>query len=116
MGREHVAARVIEPKVLSDTGPVPTYQHQNALKTLTWALGLTSFPGAAAKPPLWATSFSLTSKGRDIRYLGLYSLGRIEGLVHGPGSRALDNSRSHPIQVSGYLLSISLPWLQPHPG
>jgi acid phosphatase len=48
-GGGHVAALIIGPKVLSGHRSSVHYQHQNTLKTLMQALGLTSFPGAAAK-------------------------------------------------------------------
>jgi phosphatidylinositol-3-phosphatase len=47
-GGGHVAALVIGPKVLQGHKSGITYQHQNTLKTLMQALGLTSFPGAAS--------------------------------------------------------------------
>lgn len=47
-GGGHVAALVIGPKVLSGHKSSVTYQHQNTLKTLMKALGLSSFPGAAS--------------------------------------------------------------------
>ena len=46
-GGGHVAALVIGPKVLPGHKSSVTYQHQNTLKTLMQALGLTTFPGAA---------------------------------------------------------------------
>jgi len=47
-GGGHVAAVVIGPKVKSGSKATTVYQHQNTLKTLMKALGLTSFPGAAS--------------------------------------------------------------------
>ncbi len=47
-GGGHVAALVIGPKVLGGHKSTITYQHQNTLKTLMKALGLSSFPGAAS--------------------------------------------------------------------
>ncbi len=47
-GGGHVAALVIGPKVLGGHKSTITYQHQNSLRTLLQALGLTSFPGAAS--------------------------------------------------------------------
>ena len=47
-GGGHVAAVVIGPKVLPGHKSTVLYQHQNTLRTLMQALGLTSFPGAAA--------------------------------------------------------------------
>jgi acid phosphatase len=47
-GGGYVAALVIGPKVLSGHRSSVHYQHQNTLKTLMQALGLTSFPGLAA--------------------------------------------------------------------
>jgi acid phosphatase len=44
----HVAAVVIGPKVKLGTKSTVLYQHQNMLKTIMKALGLTSFPGAAS--------------------------------------------------------------------
>ncbi len=47
-GGGHVAALVIGPKVLAGHKSNVTYQHQNTLKTLMQALGMTTFPGAAS--------------------------------------------------------------------
>lgn len=47
-GGGHVAAVVIGPKVKHGFKSSTLYQHQNALKTIMKALGLTSFPGAAS--------------------------------------------------------------------
>lgn len=47
-GGGHVAALVIGPKVLAGHKSTVTYQHQNALKTLMQALGVSSFPGATS--------------------------------------------------------------------
>ena len=47
-GGGHVAAVVIGPKVKSGSKAATVYQHQNTLKTLMKALGLTGFPGAAS--------------------------------------------------------------------
>ena len=47
-GGGHVAAVVIGPNVKSGSKATTMYQHQNTLKTLMKALGLTSFPGAAS--------------------------------------------------------------------
>src|SRR3954447_9638432 len=47
-GGRHVAAVVIGPKVKSGSKATTVYQHQNTLKTLMKALGLTSFPGGAS--------------------------------------------------------------------
>jgi phosphatidylinositol-3-phosphatase len=47
-GGGHVAAVVIGPKVLSGHKSSITYKHQDTLKTLMQALGMTSFPGAAS--------------------------------------------------------------------
>jgi phosphatidylinositol-3-phosphatase len=47
-GGGQVAAVVIGPKVKSGCRSTTFYQHQNALKTLMKALGLSSFPGAAS--------------------------------------------------------------------
>jgi acid phosphatase len=46
-GGGHVVAVVIGPHVLSGHKSTTLYQHQNTLKTLMKALGLSSFPGAA---------------------------------------------------------------------
>ena len=46
-GGGHVAAIVVGPKVRMGYKSTALYQHQNNLKTLMKALGLTSFPGAA---------------------------------------------------------------------
>jgi len=46
-GGGHVATIVIGPKVKAGYKSATLYQHQNALKTMMKALGLTSFPGAA---------------------------------------------------------------------
>jgi acid phosphatase len=47
-GGGHVAALVIGPKVLAGHRSSITYQHQNTLKTLMQAVGVSSFPGAAS--------------------------------------------------------------------
>lgn len=47
-GGGHVAAVVISPKVKTGYRSTTLYQHQNTLKTLMKALGLSSFPGAAS--------------------------------------------------------------------
>ena len=47
-GGGHVAAVVIGPKVKLGYKSTTNYQHQNTLKTLMEALGLTSFPGNAS--------------------------------------------------------------------
>ena len=47
-GGGHVAAVVIGPNVKGGSKPTTLYQHQNTLKTLMKALGLTSFPGVAS--------------------------------------------------------------------
>lgn len=47
-GGGHVAAVVISPKALRGYKSGATYQHQNTLKTILEALGVSSFPGAAA--------------------------------------------------------------------
>jgi len=46
-GGGHVVAVVIGPHVLAGHKSTTLYQHQNTLKTLMKALGLSSFPGAA---------------------------------------------------------------------
>src|SRR6266700_8246439 len=46
-GGGHVAAVVVSPKVKPGYRSTTLYQHQNTLKTLMKALGLSSFPGAA---------------------------------------------------------------------
>jgi phosphatidylinositol-3-phosphatase len=46
-GGGHVVAVVVGPRVLGDHKSTALYQHQNTLKTLMQALGLTTFPGAA---------------------------------------------------------------------
>jgi len=46
-GGGHVTAIVVGPHVLGGHKSSTLYQHQNTLKTLMKALGLTSFPGAA---------------------------------------------------------------------
>jgi acid phosphatase len=46
-GGGHVAAIVIGPKVKAGYKSTTLYQHQNMLKTVMKALGLSSFPGAA---------------------------------------------------------------------
>ena len=48
-GGGHVAAVVIGPKVKAGYRSTTLYQHQNTLKTLMKALGLSSFPGAASQ-------------------------------------------------------------------
>jgi hypothetical protein len=47
-GGGHVAAVVIGPKVKPGVKSTTLYQHQNALKTLMKALGVSSYPGAAS--------------------------------------------------------------------
>jgi len=56
-GGGHVAAVVIGPKVKPGYKSTKLYQHQSTLKTLMQALGLTSFPGAAASAPGMADVF-----------------------------------------------------------
>jgi acid phosphatase len=46
-GGGHVAAVVIGPKVKPGSKTATVYQHQNTLKTLMQALGLSTYPGAA---------------------------------------------------------------------
>jgi acid phosphatase len=46
-GGGHVALVVIGPKVNAGTKSTKFYQHQNTLKTVMKALGLSSFPGTA---------------------------------------------------------------------
>lgn len=46
-GGGHVVAVVVGPKIKAGYKSTTLYQHQNTLKTLMKALGLTSFPGAA---------------------------------------------------------------------
>lgn len=47
-GGGHVVAVVIGPHVIAGHKSTTLYQHQNTLKTVMKALGLTSFPGAAS--------------------------------------------------------------------
>lgn len=47
-GGGHVAAVVVGPKVLPGHKSTIRYQHQNVLRTVMQALGLTSFPGTAS--------------------------------------------------------------------
>jgi acid phosphatase len=47
-GGGHVTAVVIGPRVLGGHRSTTVYQHQNTLKTLMKALGLSSFPGASS--------------------------------------------------------------------
>ena len=47
-GGGHVAALVIGPKVLAGHKSTVLYQHQNTLKTLMKALGISTYPGAAS--------------------------------------------------------------------
>jgi acid phosphatase len=47
-GGGHIACVVIGPKVRSGTKSTTLYQHQNVLKTVMKALGLSSFPGVAS--------------------------------------------------------------------
>jgi phosphatidylinositol-3-phosphatase len=56
-GGGHVAAIVIGPKVKPSYKSATLYQHQNTLKTVMKALGLTSFPGAAGSAPGMADFF-----------------------------------------------------------
>jgi hypothetical protein len=48
-GGGHVAAIVIGPRVKPGHQSATPYQHQNTLKTVMKALGVTSFPGAAGR-------------------------------------------------------------------
>ena len=50
-GGGHVAALVIGPKVKPGSKTATLYQHQNTLKTLMQALGVKTYPGAAASAP-----------------------------------------------------------------
>ena len=56
-GGGHVAMVMIGPKVKSGYRSSTLYQHQNTLKTLMKALGLTSFPGAASSAPAMTDMF-----------------------------------------------------------
>jgi acid phosphatase len=56
-GGGHVVAVVIGPKVKRGFKSTTLYQHQNTLKTLMQALGLTSFPGAASSASGMADMF-----------------------------------------------------------
>jgi hypothetical protein len=56
-GGGHVATLVIGPKVLRGHKSGTLYQHQNTLKTLMKALGLSSFPGAARGASAMADMF-----------------------------------------------------------
>jgi phosphatidylinositol-3-phosphatase len=56
-GGGHVASIVIGPKVKPGYQSALLYQHQNTLKTVMKALGLTSFPGAAGSAPGMADFF-----------------------------------------------------------
>ena len=47
-GGGHIACVVIGPKVRAGAKSTTLYQHQNVLKTVMKALGLSSFPGAAS--------------------------------------------------------------------
>lgn len=47
-GGGHVVAVVVGPRVISGHKSTTLYQHQNTLKTLMKALGVTTFPGAAS--------------------------------------------------------------------
>ena len=47
-GGGHVVAVLVGPRVLGGHKSITLYQHQNTLKTLMKALGLTTFPGAAS--------------------------------------------------------------------
>jgi hypothetical protein len=62
-GGGHVAAVVVGPKVTSRTRSATFYQHQNLLRTVGQALGLTTFPGAAASATPMSDFFSRTSYG-----------------------------------------------------
>jgi phosphatidylinositol-3-phosphatase len=56
-GGGHIAALVIGPKVLAGRKSSTLYQHQNTLKTLMKALGLSSYPGAAGSASAMADFF-----------------------------------------------------------
>jgi phosphatidylinositol-3-phosphatase len=56
-GGGHVAAVVIGPKVKAGYKSSTLYQHQNTLKTLMKALGLSSFPGVAGSAPAMTDMF-----------------------------------------------------------
>jgi acid phosphatase len=50
-GGGHVAAVVVGPKVRAGYRSTAFYQHQDLLKTVLQALGVGSYPGAAASAP-----------------------------------------------------------------
>src|SRR5436190_5069952 len=56
-GGGHVAAVVIGPKVKRGYKSTTLYQHQNTLKTLMNALGVSSYPGASGSAPAMADMF-----------------------------------------------------------
>ncbi len=62
-GGGHVAALVIGPKVVGGTQSSTLYQHQNILRTVGEALGMTSFPGAAASAKDMSDFFTKSNYG-----------------------------------------------------
>jgi phosphatidylinositol-3-phosphatase len=62
-GGGHVAALVIGPKVKKGFKSTALYQHQNELRTMLDALGVTSYPGSAASAANMADFFGGVSAG-----------------------------------------------------
>jgi acid phosphatase len=62
-GGGHVAAIVIGPRVVPGTQSSTLYQHQNLLRTVGEALGLSSFPGAAATAKSMGDFFNKSTYG-----------------------------------------------------
>jgi acid phosphatase len=60
-GGGHVAALVIGPKVKKGFQSAILYQHQNALRTMLDALGVTSYPGSAATAADMADFFAVST-------------------------------------------------------
>jgi acid phosphatase len=56
-GGGHVAAVIVGPRVKKQFKSTVFYQHQSLLKTVLKALGVTTFPGAAASAPSMSDVF-----------------------------------------------------------
>lgn len=65
-GGGHVATVVVGPKVILGKRSAHLYQHQNLLRTVGQAVGLTSFPGAAANATAMSDFFTTGNYQVDV--------------------------------------------------
>jgi phosphatidylinositol-3-phosphatase len=86
-GGGHVAALVIGPKVKKGFRSTTLYQHQNALRTMLDALGVTSYPGSAASATDMADFFGSSTTGCTAASTGV--------TVCSPAAGSTDNSPVH---------------------